>query len=149
VRIRQLAADSNVLDVNSTYAYLLLSSHFAATSAVAEIGDALAGFVCAYRVPSDPQVLFVWQIGVDTRFRGRGIAHALLDSVTSRGGVQFLEASVTPSNRASRRLFEGFAERRGVDCREQTLFAQELFADGAHEPEQLLRIGPLQTGTPA
>lgn len=141
-----LVRDSGALDLNSPYAYLLVCSHFAGTSVVAEAGGRLVGFVASYRPPPKPETVFVWQIGVDAAARGQGLGGRLLSAVLERPGcrgVRFLEATVTPSNDASRALFEGFARRRGAPCREEPGFGSELFpADPPHEPEGLLRIGP-------
>jgi hypothetical protein len=49
--IWSLVRASKALDVNSPYAYLLVCSHFAATSVVAERGDSIVGLVAAYARP--------------------------------------------------------------------------------------------------
>jgi len=141
-----LVQETPALDANSAYAYLLLCTDFAATGAVAEADDELVGFVLGYRPPTRPEAYFVWQIAVRENQRGRGLGRDLLHAVlaqTLARGVSFLEATVTPSNRASRSLFAGFANRIGAPCREVPVFPSELFPDGRHEREILLRIGPL------
>ena len=147
-----LVQKTPALDANSPYAYLLLCTDFAATGAVAEAGDALVGFVLGYRPPTRPEAYFVWQIAVREDQRGRGLGRALLDTALANvvtRGVSFLEATVTPSNQASQSLFAGFANRVGAPCREVPVFPSELFPDGRHEREILLRIGPLAAGTPS
>ena len=58
-------------------------------------------------------------------------------------GVRYLEASVTPSNEASSRMFRGFARAFDAPCNETNLFRADQFPKGeAHEEERLLRIGP-------
>jgi L-2,4-diaminobutyric acid acetyltransferase len=52
--IHALVEECKPLDVNSTYAYLLLCSHFASTCIVAEDGRGLAGFISGYCKPDDP-----------------------------------------------------------------------------------------------
>ncbi|MDX5310866.1 MAG: GNAT family N-acetyltransferase, partial [Rhodococcus sp. (in: high G+C Gram-positive bacteria)] len=81
----QIARDSKVLDVNSSYAYVLWCRDFAATSVVATAGDHEAvGFVSGYRRPEAPDTLFVWQVAVDQDQRGRGVAGRMLDSLWDR-----------------------------------------------------------------
>ncbi len=143
--IWRLAGDSGSLDLNSPYAYLLVCSEFAATSVVAEAGGEVVGFVAAFRPPERPQAVFVWQVAVAARWRGYGIGHCLLERAVRAAGARFLEATVTPSNRASRRLFEGFARRYAVACRESPAFGAELFPGAEHEPEVRLCIGPFTT----
>ena len=144
--IHQLVVDSETLEANSGYAYLLVCSHFAATSLIAEEDDELLGFVTGYRPPSHPASVFVWQIGIAAHARGRGLASVLLDELVALpacDGVQYLEATVTPSNVPSRKLFLGFARRHGAPCRIAEGFTADEFPEARHESEQLYQIGPL------
>jgi len=140
------------LDLNSRYAYLLLATHFSATCALAEVDTGPVGFVAAYLKPSDLAVLFVWQVAVHPHMRGRRLAGRLLDDVLDRpecAAVRYLEATITPSNEASWKLFRAFAQAREAVCRETAMFTEADFGASGHEREQLLRIGPLrgQNGT--
>lgn len=141
----ELAADAGGLDVNSRYAYLLWCRDFADTSVVAREGDRMAGFITGYRRPAAPDTLFVWQVAVGPDFRRRGLASRMLghlaDSMRAQG-VRFIEATVTPDNKASLHLFASFADKAGADLTRDVLFSEhELGSD--HEPEVLQRIGPL------
>ncbi|MET9389419.1 diaminobutyrate acetyltransferase [Streptomyces sp. NPDC006624] len=144
----RMAKDSKVLDVNSSYSYLLWCRDFAATSAVArdERGEPM-GFITGYVRPESPQTLLVWQVAVDEAHRGRGLAAALLDGLVARTaaerGVTAVETTITPGNTASERLFTSFAERHGARLEREVLFDAGLFPDGPHDPEVLYRIGPL------
>lgn len=144
--IWRLARDSNVLDLNSPYSYVLVCTHFADTSLVAEVAGRRVGFLSSYRLPSRPDVIFVWQVAVDEPFRGRGVAMGLLLRLYQLAGdlqVDWLEATVSASNHASRALFRSFAARLGVDCSTRSGFSSELFGGASHEAEPLVRIGPL------
>ncbi|GAA2443276.1 diaminobutyrate acetyltransferase [Streptomyces macrosporus] len=142
----RIARDSRTLDLNSSYSYLLWFRDFAATSVVARGDDGEpVGFVTGYVRPERPGTLVVWQIAVEERQRGRGLAGAMLDHLAARlrpRGVRHLETTVTPANTASDRLFTVFARRHGAALRREVLFDGGLFPD-AHEPEVLYRIGPL------
>ncbi|MFJ3445019.1 diaminobutyrate acetyltransferase [Streptomyces sp. NPDC086081] len=144
----RMAKDSKVLDVNSSYSYLLWCRDFAATSAVArdERGEPM-GFVTGYVRPDSPHTLLVWQVAVDEAHRGRGLAAALLDGLVARTvaerAVTTVETTITPGNTASERLFTSFAERHGAPLEREVLFDAGLFPDGPHDPEVLYRIGPL------
>lgn len=130
------------LDPNSPYKYLLFCRDFAATSAIAEIDGKPGAFVTGYLRPG-LRTLFVWQIGVLDRYRGQGLASAMLHFLQERADppLSHLEASVTQGNLASRRLFERFATAADTHCEETTLFAADLFPE-PHDTEILLRIGP-------
>ncbi|KAB1143051.1 diaminobutyrate acetyltransferase [Streptomyces luteolifulvus] len=144
----RIARDSEALDLNSSYSYLLWCRDFAATSAVArdERGEPV-GFVTGYVRPDRPGTLLVWQVAVDSAHRGRGLAAALLDGLALRTaaerGLTAVETTITPGNTASERLFTSFAERHGARVEREVLFDAGQFPDGPHDPEVLYRIGPL------
>lgn len=142
----RIARDSQALDLNSSYSYLLWCRDFAGTSVVARGEDGgPIGFVTGYVRPERPQTLVVWQVAVDDEHRGRGLAGAMLDGLTDRvaeRGVRELETTITPGNAASIRLFTSYGERHGARIDREVLFDGRLFPDG-HEPEVLFRIGPL------
>ncbi|MEU6101907.1 diaminobutyrate acetyltransferase [Streptomyces flaveolus] len=144
----RIARDSKVLDLNSSYSYLLWCRDFAATSAVARDGHGVPiGFVTGYLRPDRPDTLLVWQVAVDEAYRGRKLAASLLDELAARTvaecGTATLETTISPDNTASQRLFTSFAERHGARLEREVLFETDLFPDGPHEPEVLYRIGPL------
>jgi L-2,4-diaminobutyric acid acetyltransferase len=149
VRIWKLVRDSGVLDVNSTYCYLLLCKDFSETCAVAEVGGEVFGFVTAYIKPGHGDSLFIWQIGVARALHGHGLASALLLELLQREscrGVRYVEATIAPSNTASHALFAALARRLGANLSEQSCFDTSQFPGGGHEPENLIRIGPFQAG---
>jgi L-2,4-diaminobutyric acid acetyltransferase len=142
----RLVERSGGLELNSCYAYLLLSTHFQDTCVVAESGGGIVGFVTAYVPPTKPDVIFVWQIGVDASARRSGLGKHLLAHLVALPGAsraRFLEATVAPSNQASRRLFFSFAEKLGVPCAEGDGFSHEDFGGESHETERLIRVGPM------
>lgn len=144
--VHDLIRNSPPLDLNSSYNYFLLCSHFADTCVVVELGDQIVGFLSAYRKPKDMETLFVWQVAVDGAMRGQGMAGRMLEHVLARpvcDGVHFIETTVSPSNRASRRVFERFRERRDAQWREEIFISRDLFGNENHEEEVLFRIGPL------
>lgn len=149
----RLAKDSKTLDLNSSYSYLLWCRDFAGTSAVARGADGEpVGFITGYVRPDRPRTLLVWQVAVDSAYRGHGIAAALLDGLTARLtaelGITAVETTITPGNTASERLFTSFAARHGAQVDREVLFGADLFPDGPHDPEVLYRIGPLTDSTP-
>ncbi|WP_433324770.1 diaminobutyrate acetyltransferase [Spirillospora sp. CA-294931] len=134
-----------MLDVNSPYSYVLWCRDFAESSIVARADGSPCGFISGYVRPGSPDTLFVWQVAVDQRFRGRGLARGMLDELAARAsarGCRHVEATVTPGNTASTRMFESFARDHGCDLTRAPLFGAEHLPDG-HEPEVLFRIGPL------
>ncbi|MEV6396259.1 diaminobutyrate acetyltransferase [Streptomyces sp. NPDC051907] len=149
--IWRIARDSEVLDLNSSYSYLLWCRDFAATSVVARGADgAPIAFVTGYVRPDRPEALVVWQVAVDREHRGRGLAGVLLDALTARTvgarGIREIETTITPDNTASDRLFTSYAERHSAPLEREVLFDAALFPQqdaATHQPEVLYRIGPL------
>ena len=150
--IWELVRGAGSLEPNSPYAYLLFSEYFADSCAVACDGDAVAGAIIGFRAPQRPDALFVWQIGVSPEYRGQSLGRRMLAWLMDQnapGGVRFLEATVTPDNEPSQRMFRGFARATGSACDESPLFPAHLFphTGGPHEDERLFRIGPVDRGT--
>lgn len=147
IRLWEIARDTDVLDLNSTYAYTLWCRDFAESSIVAVRGGEVAGFVTGYLRPARPDTLFVWQVAVDEAHRGHGIAGRMLSELldhVAAAGAERLETTITASNTASIQLFTSVARRR-----EFTLTVQDLFDShhispkpdsDPHEPEQLYII---------
>lgn len=141
----QLAHASQVLDVNTSYAYLLWCRDFSGTSLIAEIDGVPAGFVTGYLRPDAPDTLMVWQVAVGADFQRRGLAATMLDELAARCGASYLETTITDDNAASNRLFTRFAARRDAGVERSALFTAELYPD-AHDTEFLYRIGPIGQG---
>jgi L-2,4-diaminobutyric acid acetyltransferase len=145
-RIWRLVSESGKLDVNSPYCYIMLTEYFKDTCLVAEKGGEAVGFVSAFLQPAKPESLFVWQIAVAETHRGQGVADSLLSALVAGEGcrhVRFVEATVSPDNMPSRRLFEKLARKLGAPLAASEGFAASLFPGEAHENERLIRIGPI------
>ncbi|KOG26130.1 MULTISPECIES: diaminobutyrate acetyltransferase [Streptomyces] len=144
----RIARGSGELDLNSPYSYLLWCRDFADTTAVArDTSGRPVGFVTGYLRPDAPGTLFVWQVAVEGSHRGTGVAGTLLDALSDRvaaeHGLHRIEATVTPGNLASDRLFRSYARRHRADLTQEVLFPAAAFPTAGHESEVLYRIGPL------
>lgn len=137
-----MAKDSEVLDLNSSYSYLLWGRDFAQSSIMAEIDGRAAGYVTGYMRPDEPGTLMIWQVCVGADFQKRGLAAAMLDELAARTNADRLETTITADNAASNRLFQRFAERHEADCEREPLFTTAMYPDG-HDTEYLYRIAPL------
>lgn len=145
-RLWELIGEIGTLERNTPYAYLLLTTFFRDTVLVAQRAGRLAGLAIGFIVPARPDTLFVWQIGVAPRMRGQGVALHLLRSLTQRcaaRGVENVEATVTPDNAPSEALFRKLALTFAAEFRIHPGFGSHLFPGAGHEPERLVRIGPL------
>ncbi|SEN43783.1 diaminobutyrate acetyltransferase [Mesobacillus persicus] len=141
----ELIKSTSNMDLNSAYSYLLLSHYFSDTCVIAEDEDQIIGFVSAFRPPANPDTVFVWQVAVNSDYRGKGIGNKLLNELLDREAcedVQYLEATVSPSNVPSQSLFKGLAKKMDCPCEISDCFTEEMFPEPGHEAEQTYRVGP-------
>lgn len=146
VAVHDLIARCPPLDPNSRYCNLLQCLHFADTCAVAREGADIVGFLSGYVPPGRPDTLFVWQVAVDDRARGRGLALRLLAAVLGRPRevpLTRIEATITADNSASWALFEGIARRCGASLSRNPLFDRHVHFADRHDSEVLISIGPV------
>lgn len=145
--IYNLVCKSSPLDINSLYSYLLVCTHFNQTSAVVEVDDNIVGYISAYINPNRDDTLFIWQVAVSSTMRSQGLATSMITDIIERDelhDVKFIEATVTPSNKASMTLFQKIALFFETEFEKQQFFTEDLFGESRHEEELLVRIGPLK-----
>ncbi|MGM7670669.1 diaminobutyrate acetyltransferase [Microbacterium sp. A93] len=152
IELWRIARDSQTLDLNSSYAYVLYARDFAATCRIALVDERPAGFVLGYRRPSDPECLFIWQVAVDERFRGLGLAGRMLDDLIHDTAVhppvRTLQTTITDDNVGSQQTFRSLA-RRWSDAPmvvtplfESAHLSLDSSDAASHDPERLYEIGP-------
>lgn len=136
----------NPLDLNSRYAYMLVCTHFGATSVVYESDEEIKGFVSGYIDPRSEKTLFIWQVAVHSSLRGKGIASHMLRSLLTRENlshIEYIETTISPSNIASQNLFHCLVSELNAQMSVKPYFDKSLFGGESHEDEELYRIGPL------
>ncbi|WP_425460516.1 diaminobutyrate acetyltransferase [Halopseudomonas laoshanensis] len=144
--LNELVARCAPLDTNSVYCNLLQCGDFADTAitALTEDGD-MVGFISGYRPPNKPNTLFVWQVAVDSRMRGQGLALKMLMGLVERvagKGVTHLETTISPGNEASEALFKKAFHQLGAEYSTRTIFSREQHFNGQHDDEVLYSAGP-------
>jgi L-2,4-diaminobutyric acid acetyltransferase len=139
------------LDTNSMYCNLLQCTHFADTSVAAtqtvNAGEELVGFISAYLIPEREDTLFVWQVAVDERARGAGLAGSMLKHILDRPQcrhVRYLETTITESNQASWGVFNSLAKNLETTLDKSVMFDRDKHLAGEHDTEFLARIGPFK-----
>lgn len=143
----RIVRESKVLDVNSEYSYLMWAEYFQESSILAVDGEKIVGFITGFIPPNQQDTLFIWQVAVDEQYKGQGLATHLIEQLFERVGkqmkIEYIEATVTPSNIPSRRLFEGVAHKNKTKCIVSECFTEEQFSEAGHEAEFKFRIGPI------
>jgi len=84
------------LDTNSMYCNLLQCTHFAKTSVAAVQNNGaekdLLGFISGYLKPENKNTLFIWQVAVDERARGIGLAGSMLKHLGISHGLALFKS---------------------------------------------------------
>ncbi len=140
--IYKLVKDTNVLDVNSEYLYLLQTTHFKEFCSVALLEEEIVGFTSGYLIPNKEDTLFIWQVAVDSKARGEGLAGKMIVDILQRESsknVKSIHTTISPSNSSSQKLFEKLSKNYGVSFEKETMFEISDFND-AHEDEVLYKI---------
>lgn len=148
--VHRLIENCPPLDRNSLYCNLLQCSHFAASSALAELdGPGLngnvVGFVSGHLLPDHPETLFVWQVAVAASMRGRRLGRDLILNILARpeqAAVRWIETTVTDDNAASWAMFKSLAASLETSFERSVLFDRDLHLAGQSPTENLMRIGP-------
>ncbi len=144
--IFQLIKSVGTLDLNSQYLYLLQTTHFQNTCSVAIYNEKIVGFVSGYIIPDDKETLFIWQVAVSNEVRGLNLAMKIILDIFNKNNtsnnIKYILSTVSPSNKASQRVFEKIANKLNTKIENKTLFSIDDFFD-AHEEEIQYLIGPI------
>ncbi|WGV98656.1 diaminobutyrate acetyltransferase [Vibrio sp. YMD68] len=141
--VSHLIAACPPLDVNSSYCHFLQSMHFSQTCVLARYDGDIAGFVSAYRKPDEPSTLFVWQVAVAPRFRGKGLASSMLDELLSRdhlSSINSVETTITEKNDASWAVFQKLDKSNGERGEVSTFLEKKTHFKGKQDTEYLYQI---------
>lgn len=123
---------------------MLICTHFKDTSIVYENNGEIKGFISGYIDPRTENTFFVWQVATHSSVRGNGVALQMLRSLLGReklDHIEYIETTISPSNKASQNLFHRLALDLETETNIQSYLSKELFGKDAHEDEDLYRIG--------
>ena len=142
-KVWELVRACKPLDENSMYCNLIQCDHFRDTGIAAEMQGELVGWISAYIPPSEEDTLFVWQVAVSPKARGRGLGIAMLEALLDRpecADVTRLRTTITKDNDASWALFRKLGKKRGEDFSSAPHFKKDVHFDGAHDTEHMVTI---------
>lgn len=103
------------------------------------------GWISGYRIPTEPQTLFVWQVAVAREARGHKLGKRMIKKLVSRktlNDVTHIKTTITRDNAASWGLFNSVASELGAELSSAPHFNREEHFGGAHETEHMVTIGP-------
>ncbi|MEZ8099400.1 diaminobutyrate acetyltransferase [Vibrio bivalvicida] len=141
--IFNLIAQCPPLDTNSSYCNFLQSTHFRQTCLLARYEGEISGFISGYRKPEEPSTLFIWQVAVAPKHRGKGLAYQMLQALLAKDslqGIDTIETTITRENGASWALFKKLDAQNGQQGSVSTFLDQTTHFKGKHDTEYLYRI---------
>lgn len=144
--IFRLIKNCKVLDVNSEYLYLLQTTHFKECCTVALCDNEVVGYVSGYKIPHHEDKLFIWQVAIDEKLRGIGLANKLILNTLRRkinSNVRYIHTTVSPDNNSSIKMFSKLAKSLETNMKSKNFFKKEDFIN-QHEEEVLYEIGPIK-----
>lgn len=145
--IIKLVKDTKILDVNSEYLYYLQTIHFNKFCCVAvdeNKKDKVIGFVSGYLIP-DENSLFIWQVAVNEKYRGLGLAQRMILNIANRKAmkkINYIKTTVSPSNQSSIRVFEKVANELNTKIKKHKFLKMKDFTN-SHEDEPMYVIGTI------
>lgn len=145
IAVNKLIAKCHPLDTNSAYCNLLQCTHFSKTCVIAEINNNVEGFISGYVIPDKPNTLFIWQVAVSKEARALGLASMMIKYILTQNTespIEYIETTITESNKASHGLFNGIASKLGTQINNEVFFDRDIHFHGEHDSEMLFRIGP-------
>jgi L-2,4-diaminobutyric acid acetyltransferase len=107
----------------------------------------VVGFISGYRIPDQPDTLFVWQVAVGESARGKGLAKRMLLSILNRPDnkdIKFIHTTITPDNKASWALFESLTRKLDTQISHSVFFDEQQHFAGQHKTEMLVKVGPFK-----
>ncbi|MCR6110821.1 diaminobutyrate acetyltransferase [Bacillus sp. A301a_S52] len=138
-------AKNTTLDLNSAYKYIMMAEYFSETCVVAKERGEVVGFITGFIQPEHQDVIFIWQVGVDSSQRGKGVASKMLNDLLERKAcknVRYVEATITEENKASQSLFKRLARDHDTAYEVKECFPEEIFPEEGQKAEYTYRIGP-------
>lgn len=116
--LRQFVNSCEFLTPHTAISYWILARHFADTCFVLIDKGGICGFVSAVTGPSNSDVLTLWQIGISTAHRGKGLATRLIDAVFARArilGLRTVQVIIEPENQNSLEVFKGYCQKKQIE----------------------------------
>jgi len=111
--IRKMASICSPLDLHTPYTYWLITYLFGDLCFIAHDETVPIAFITAL---CRGDMLFIWQVGVVSSYRRRGVSNQLLGCVFKRArdiGVSKVRVTISEENEASQSAFRCFCRRNG------------------------------------
>lgn len=142
-RIEDLMEEFTSRDFSSLKGDLVYNPAFRETSVVAELEGKIVGFVSAYRLPFDPETLFIWHVDVAESARDTGLSSLMLGHLMRQLScveVRRVQTAIPQCDERAWALFRRFARWQRSRMEIQPFITQALTPFARHEVDHLVTI---------
>jgi L-2,4-diaminobutyric acid acetyltransferase len=135
-KIRPLIKKCKPLGFHTLYTYWVLNYHFNDLFLISEEDSGINGIISGLLSGTKTKTAFIWQIGVDPDFRGRGISQMLIREFCKKAlqlGAETIQLSIDPQNTASLNAFKKYAG--SINKKLRKIDTLELYDDYSDHPD--------------
>lgn len=140
VLLRDMAQNCKPLDVHTPYTYWVVCQFFSDGCFIAEEDGVAVGSIMTVK---GDDCVFVWQIGVLSEFRGKGISQHLYKAVLDYARdckVKKIMLSISPDNDNSNFAFKNFCKKNELNIVQSGVCNIEIPAEQFFEKENLYEV---------
>jgi L-2,4-diaminobutyric acid acetyltransferase len=109
LKVYDFVSNCKPLENYSEHFYKIMLRYFGNSCFIAEFNSKIVGFIMGFNSQVEKDKLFIWQIGVFSKYRGKEVGNKLLDKIEKTAiefGCKIIELTVDPENGPSIRFFE-------------------------------------------
>jgi len=131
------------LGKHTLFTYWLFCNYFSDTCYIGEIENEIVAICTGFRSTSNPQIYYLWQLGVKDSLRKKGYALALITRSFNRAkdlGCSFFQFSIEPGLVASEASFYRFARNIGKEIEQIDSIRLVDFPEGKKIDDRLFQI---------
>lgn len=107
--IYRFVGDIEGLVQHPVHFFKIMTNYFGDSFFIIRNGENIAGMVWGFISQTDPDIFFLWQIGVAPEYRGKGLSRKLIEKLiefAAAHGCKKVHATVETENIASWKMFE-------------------------------------------
>ncbi len=138
-KLRQLVDRCKPLRLHPPYTYWMLGQYFGDTCFIGEENGRYVGYVTGMHSSLNPEVMFLWQVGIDPDYRGRKYFKIFIDKLIEMArskSCKFLQFSISPDKKTSFAAFTSVAKQLELPMEEIAIceYHDTIWNEDEHEP---------------
>lgn len=112
--VRKFVDECKPLELHTPFTYWMLFNYFSNLCLLTLEDEKIVGFISGIKSSSHEQVVYLWQIGVSKRHRGKKYSSTLLDNFFKSAldlNCNKIQVSIGPNNLASYQAFQKYSKK--------------------------------------